>query len=325
MGLAGIHGNEWLRPVPGAPVSTGNRETDYWASGSGQYAIRTDVVANAHTTYTSAHGRQDAGGCLESLGLAMDCYRLALVEELDHHPAGAVNSLKGTVMTLQGRTVVLGGTERNARKCTYQEFMKCKPTVFKGTEGVVEVEEPNDFTKQWWNSPCNDCYFMMFIHDDLGEPEEEDGLIRTLQKGMSKAENNKGNHGNQALLKKAKAFYSYPKPEVKPPSEMTRLPAKRCTVSLRSRESTSTGLHGGFPAKIESIKIGHLLSQPTEIRQFLRFFAGYYRRLNEGFSKSAKPMTKLTQQKVKFEWCDKQEATFQLFEAKVVIAPILCN
>ncbi|GJV85342.1 putative reverse transcriptase domain-containing protein [Tanacetum coccineum] len=40
--------------------------------------------------------------------------------------------------------------------------------------------------------------------------------------------------------------------------------------------------------------------------------AEYYRRFIEGFSKIAKPMTKLTQKKVKFEWGDKQEATFQL-------------
>nr|GFC74544.1 putative reverse transcriptase domain-containing protein [Tanacetum cinerariifolium] len=34
---------------------------------------------------------------------------------------------------------------------------------------------------------------------------------------------------------------------------------------------------------------------------------GYYWRFIEGFSQIAKPMTKLTQKKVKFEWGDKQE------------------
>ncbi|GJV91910.1 putative reverse transcriptase domain-containing protein [Tanacetum coccineum] len=38
--------------------------------------------------------------------------------------------------------------------------------------------------------------------------------------------------------------------------------------------------------------------------------AGYYRRFIEGFSKIAKPMTKLTQKKVKFDWGDKAEAAF---------------
>nr|GFA39699.1 putative reverse transcriptase domain-containing protein [Tanacetum cinerariifolium] len=50
---------------------------------------------------------------------------------------------------------------------------------------------------------------------------------------------------------------------------------------------------------------------------------GYYRRFIEGFSKIAKPMTKLTQKKVKFEWGDKQEAAFQLLKQKLCSAPIL--
>nr|GEV99984.1 hypothetical protein [Tanacetum cinerariifolium] len=51
--------------------------------------------------------------------------------------------------------------------------------------------------------------------------------------------------------------------------------------------------------------------------------AGYYRRLIEGFSKIAKSMTKLTQKKVKFDWGDKQEATFQIIKQKLCSAPIL--
>nr|GFA89427.1 retrotransposon protein, putative, Ty3-gypsy subclass [Tanacetum cinerariifolium] len=65
------------------------------------------------------------------------------------------------------------------------------------------------------------------------------------------------------------------------------------------------------PAKIESVKDWTFPKSPTEIRQFLGL-AGYYRRFIEGFSKIAKPMTKLTQKKVDFEWGDKQEAAFQL-------------
>nr|GEY69779.1 reverse transcriptase domain-containing protein [Tanacetum cinerariifolium] len=56
--------------------------------------------------------------------------------------------------------------------------------------------------------------------------------------------------------------------------------------------------------------------------QFLGL-AGYYRRFIEGFSKIAKPMTKLTQNKVKFEWGDKQEVVFQLLKQKLCSAPIL--
>ncbi|GJR17694.1 putative reverse transcriptase domain-containing protein [Tanacetum coccineum] len=83
----------------------------------------------------------------------------------------------------------------------------------------------------------------------------------------------------------------------------------------------SEGIHVD-PAKIESIKDWTSPKSPTEIRQFLGL-AGYYRRFIEGFSKIVKPMTKLTQKKVKFEWGDKQEAAFQLLKQKLCSAPIL--
>ncbi|GKD86461.1 putative reverse transcriptase domain-containing protein [Tanacetum coccineum] len=83
----------------------------------------------------------------------------------------------------------------------------------------------------------------------------------------------------------------------------------------------SKGIHVD-PAKIESIKDWASPKSPTEIYQFLGL-AGYYRRFIEGFWKIAKPITKLTQKKVKFEWGDKQEAAFQLLKQKLCNAPIL--
>ncbi|GJV87492.1 hypothetical protein Tco_1531430 [Tanacetum coccineum] len=74
--------------------------------------------------------------------------------------------------------------------------------------------------------------------------------------------------------------------------------------------------------KFSKMNLWHERKSPTEIRQFLGL-AGYYRRFIEGFSKIAKPMTKLTQKKVKFEWGDKQEAAFQLLKQKLCSAPIL--
>nr|GFC60549.1 putative reverse transcriptase domain-containing protein [Tanacetum cinerariifolium] len=71
----------------------------------------------------------------------------------------------------------------------------------------------------------------------------------------------------------------------------------------------SQGIHVD-PAKIESVKDWASPKSPTEIHI-------------EGFSKIAKPMTKLTQNKVKFEWGDKQEAAFQLLRQKLCSAPIL--
>ncbi|GJR89667.1 putative reverse transcriptase domain-containing protein [Tanacetum coccineum] len=74
----------------------------------------------------------------------------------------------------------------------------------------------------------------------------------------------------------------------------------------------SKGIHVD-PAKIESIKDWESPKTPTEIRQFLGL-AGYYRRFIEGFSKISKPMTKLTQKSVKFNWGEKEETAFH--EAK---------
>ncbi|GKB81061.1 putative reverse transcriptase domain-containing protein [Tanacetum coccineum] len=83
----------------------------------------------------------------------------------------------------------------------------------------------------------------------------------------------------------------------------------------------SEGIHVD-PAKIESIKDWASPKSPTEIHQFLGL-VGYYRRFIKGFSKIAKPMTKLTQKKVKFVWGDKQEAAFQRLKQKLCSTPIL--
>ncbi|GJY65308.1 putative reverse transcriptase domain-containing protein [Tanacetum coccineum] len=92
-------------------------------------------------------------------------------------------------------------------------------------------------------------------------------------------------------------------------------------VLFLSHMIDSEGIHVD-PAKIEAIKYWTSPKSPTEVRQFLGL-AGCYQRFIEGFSKIAKPMTKLTQKKVKFEWGDKQEAAFQLLKQKLCSAPIL--
>nr|GEY72525.1 putative reverse transcriptase domain-containing protein [Tanacetum cinerariifolium] len=61
---------------------------------------------------------------------------------------------------------------------------------------------------------------------------------------------------------------------------------------------------------------------PTKIRQFLGLIS-YYRRFIEGFSKITKPMTKLNQKSMKFEWGEKGEAAFQSLKQKLCSAPIL--
>ncbi|GJS92907.1 putative reverse transcriptase domain-containing protein [Tanacetum coccineum] len=83
----------------------------------------------------------------------------------------------------------------------------------------------------------------------------------------------------------------------------------------------SDGIHMD-PIMIESIKDWASPKLPTEIYHILGL-AGYYRRFIEVFLKIAKPMTKLTQKKVKFKWGDKQEVAFQLLKQKLCSAPIL--
>ncbi|GJZ34636.1 reverse transcriptase domain-containing protein [Tanacetum coccineum] len=81
------------------------------------------------------------------------------------------------------------------------------------------------------------------------------------------------------------------------------------------------GLHVD-PAKIEAVKNWTSPTTPTEVRQFLGL-AGYYRRFIEGFSKIAKPLTKLTQKNKNYVWNEEQESAFQLLKQKLCEAPIL--
>nr|GEW53597.1 putative reverse transcriptase domain-containing protein [Tanacetum cinerariifolium] len=76
------------------------------------------------------------------------------------------------------------------------------------------------------------------------------------------------------------------------------------------------------PAKIESIKDWASPKTPTEIRQFLGV-VGYYQRFIKGFSKIAKPIMKLTQKNVNYDWSEKAEAAFQLLKQKLCSEPIL--
>ncbi|GKF30808.1 putative reverse transcriptase domain-containing protein, partial [Tanacetum coccineum] len=81
------------------------------------------------------------------------------------------------------------------------------------------------------------------------------------------------------------------------------------------------GIHVDL-AKIESIRDWASPKTLTKIHQFLGL-TGYYRRFIKGFSKIAKPMTKLTQKSVKFDWGEKEEAAFQTLKEKLCSVPIL--
>ncbi|GJY25748.1 putative reverse transcriptase domain-containing protein [Tanacetum coccineum] len=145
--------------------------------------------------------------------------------------------------------------------------------------------------------PYLDKFVIVFIDDILiyskNKKEHEEHLKQILE-----------------LLKKEELYAKFSKCEFWIPK-----------VQFLGHVIDSEGIHVD-PAKIESIKDWTSPKSPTEIRQFLGL-AGYYRRFIEGFSKIAKPMTKLTQKKIKFEWGDKQEAAFQLLKQKLCSAPIL--
>ena len=74
--------------------------------------------------------------------------------------------------------------------------------------------------------------------------------------------------------------------------------------------------------KVEAVVEWNRLNNVTEVRSFSGL-VGYYRRLVEGFSHLAMPLTRLTQKGAKFEWTGKCEESFQELKRRLVTAPIL--
>ncbi|GJY81214.1 putative reverse transcriptase domain-containing protein [Tanacetum coccineum] len=66
-----------------------------------------------------------------------------------------------------------------------------------------------------------------------------------------------------------------------------------------------------------------LLKKEELYAKFSKCLAVNYRRFIKGFSKIAKPMTKLTQKSVKFDWGEKEETSFQMLKLKLCSVPIL--
>jgi hypothetical protein len=65
---------------------------------------------------------------------------------------------------------------------------------------------------------------------------------------------------------------------------------------------------------------------PTPMNKHEISFLGlcmYYRRFISGFTNSAEPLTKLTEQKQSFQWPPEVEAAFQTLEGALCAAPIL--
>ncbi|XP_059284769.1 uncharacterized mitochondrial protein AtMg00860-like [Lycium ferocissimum] len=62
--------------------------------------------------------------------------------------------------------------------------------------------------------------------------------------------------------------------------------------------------------KIDAVRRWSRLTSVFDIRSFLGL-AGYYRHFAERFSSISAPLTKLTQKKVKFQWSDACERSFE--------------
>ncbi|XP_019241412.1 PREDICTED: uncharacterized protein LOC109221383 [Nicotiana attenuata] len=72
--------------------------------------------------------------------------------------------------------------------------------------------------------------------------------------------------------------------------------------------------------KIEAVKNWPRPTSVSDIRSFLGL-AGYYRRFVEGFSSISSPLTRLTQKKVKFQWSDACEKSFEELKKRLTSAP----
>nr|GEW27960.1 putative reverse transcriptase domain-containing protein [Tanacetum cinerariifolium] len=277
-----------------------------------------------------------------------------------------------------------GGFMPMARECTFQDFLKCKPHTFSGTEVVVGLTRWFEKMETVFNirllghpfdidlMPVELGSFDVII--DMDWPAKHHALIVCDEKVVRIP------YGNEVLIirgddcdggsklniisctktqkymqegcqvylaqvtsKKAEdkseekrledvpivrvreedipktAFrtrYGHYKFQVMP-FGLTNAPA----VQFLGHVIDSEGIHVD-PAKIEAIKDWESPKTPTEIHQFLGL-ADYCRRFIEGFSKIARPITKLTQKSMKFDWGEKAEAAFQLLKQKLCSAPIL--
>ncbi|GJS11390.1 putative reverse transcriptase domain-containing protein [Tanacetum coccineum] len=208
-------------------------------------------------------------------------------------------------------------TERVTQESTYQDLMKCQPMYFKGTEGVVELT-------QWFErmetvfriSNCSvDNQISFHLYSSRRSGEENDCKSRayllrvwslgTLQEGLPETEEQQQQQP-EISLKDCLVF-------------LANVTTKKAEVKSKEKRLEDVPVVRNFPEDLPAVRTP---KSPTEIRQFLGL-AGYYRRFIEGFSKIAKPMTKLTQKKVEFVWGDKQETAFKLLKKKLFSAPIL--
>nr|GEW37581.1 putative reverse transcriptase domain-containing protein [Tanacetum cinerariifolium] len=266
-----------------------------------------------------------------------------------------------------------GGFMPVARECTFEDFLKCRPHNFSGTEGVVGLTRWNKIQKmeiELWNLTVigndltaytqRECPFQDFLkckpHTFSGI-EGVVGLTRWFEK--MKTVFNISNCPPKYQVKYATctrqnsaltwwnshkrtigvdAAYAMKWAELMklmtevycPRNEVQMMEAELWNLTVKGNDLTAyTQRRKNCTPSSRSVNFGCRSNQGLGVTQdtnrdsSIFGLAGYYRRFIKGFSKIARPMTKLTQKSVKFDWGGKAEAAFQLLKQKLCSAPIL--
>ena len=105
-----------------------------------------------------------------------------------------------------------------------------------------------------------------------------------------------------------------------------KLNPKKCNllckkVSFLGHEVSEQGT-AMDPAKIQSVKDWQEPKSVTEVRQFVGL-ASYYRKFIPNFATICKPLHKLTQKDVKFDWSEQCQTAFDTVKHLLTSAPIL--
>ncbi|GJW73835.1 putative reverse transcriptase domain-containing protein [Tanacetum coccineum] len=179
--------------------------------------------------------------------------------------------------------------------------MKCQPLNFKGTEGVVELT-------QW----IEKMETVFRISNCSVENQIKFSTCTPFGKWLKRV----GSSYNLTVLRK----YVVCVPDMIYGSVVTSKPKTMQEATEMAIEVMDKRIRTFADRTVEKKQYGG--SKPL-CSKCNYHHDRYYRRFIEGFLKISKPMTKLTQKKVKFEWGDKQETLFQLLKQKLCSAPIL--
>nr|GEY67902.1 putative reverse transcriptase domain-containing protein [Tanacetum cinerariifolium] len=208
------------------------------------------------------------------------------------------------------------------RECTYQDFLKCQPLSFEGTEGVVGLTRWFEKIEMVFN--ISNCPKKIVPNEEDKAESFVGGLPDNIQGNVIAAKPTKLQDAiriaNNLMDQKLKGYDR--STENKKRKDCPKLRNQNHGNQTRNKNGNNTGNQTrGNEATVRAYAIrgrGTNLDSNVVIG-----LAGYYRRFIERFSKIARPMIKLTQKSVKFDWGEKAEAAFQLLKQKLCSALIL--